>query len=230
MQINYTNIFLFVIYIPPSLGTNYYSQFFETFETLHYLNDNDVYFIGDFNIPNYREFIVHNNNVERTAALMSFLNYFDLKQCNSILNSNNRLLDLVISNVTCGVEKAQDVLLKEDSHHPALSIIIHLSVNDNTKNRKSFANNIPTYNFHKADFYSSQIQSIDWSALKNTNDVNSACERFYEMLYDLFDSYVPKTIARPRKYPVWYNNVIVQSIKEKARQFKKYKRTGDIVA
>jgi hypothetical protein len=58
-----------------------------------------------------------------------------------------KLLDLVLSNGSCCVIKANDILLREDKYHPALHIEVCAE----------FCENFPTstcdsYNYKKADF------------------------------------------------------------------------------
>jgi hypothetical protein len=51
-----------------------------------------------------------------------FLDFFNMRQFNEIVNSIGRLLDLVMCNKSCRVAKADDVLVPEDNYHPALEI------------------------------------------------------------------------------------------------------------
>ncbi|GJQ83611.1 hypothetical protein Trydic_g10954 [Trypoxylus dichotomus] len=50
----------------------------------------------------------------------------NLLQFNSVLNSNDRVVDLVLSNFNSEVEVLQDILplLVEDNHHPALDVTV----------------------------------------------------------------------------------------------------------
>nr|CAH7762454.1 unnamed protein product [Callosobruchus chinensis] len=73
---------------------------------------------SDLNVP---EFWSHNNCVlsRKLSGLLSFASFYNLNQCNGILNINNRLLDLVFSNlIICEVTKAHEHLISEDLYHP----------------------------------------------------------------------------------------------------------------
>ena len=229
IEIGRNILFIFIIYIPVSLTASYYTRFFECFETLDYLDSHKVFFIGDFNIPEYTNSAENNNNTPRTIALQAFLNFFELVQYNNIDNANNRFLDLVISNHDCHVSKSEDILLKEDAHHPALNISFSI-VNhtpDNTTNKVT-----ETYNFRKANYFLlyESILNCDWSFLNNLDDANIACDMFYKALKEIFDFSIPKYIPRTnnKKYPPWFNGLIIKNIKTKFSLWKKYKRTGSL--
>lgn len=49
------------------------------------------------------------------------MNVYNLRQFNKIVNHNDRLLDLVLSNVICDVGDHAPLVF-EDIHHPALDI------------------------------------------------------------------------------------------------------------
>lgn len=58
---------------------------------------------------------------------------------------------------------------------------------------------------------------MEWSELESISDVNSAVNRFYEKIYDIFDICVPKC-KRSKKYPVWFDSKIIKKLKEKLRK------------
>lgn len=115
--------YLFVIYIPPNMSIDCYYSVFDAFCSLHYIFNSDILLIGDFNIPDYGS----NNIMSLTLqAISNFEHFLELHQFNDVNNSNNRLLDLVLANRDCKVEKAVDVLLNEDSHHPSIVVLYRL--------------------------------------------------------------------------------------------------------
>ena len=60
--------------------------------------------------------------------------------------------------------------------------------------------------------------------LDEFNDVNLICDKFYSLVYESLDMFVPKTVKRRRNYPPWYNSDIIKLIKKKFSVWKKYKR------
>lgn len=228
IKLNFYTFFIFVIYIPPGLNINVYNQLFECLETLEHICEGDIYFVGDFNIPEYRDCCLSNIFTDLTLLLNSFCNFYELKQYNNIVNANNRLLDLVLSNKSCNVAKSKDILLSEDPHHPALSITIFFK--DFVKNNAFPLNNNETFNFRKANFLDlyNHLNLFDWSYLSRFQDSNLACEDFYNKLIDIFEVHVPKSVSRPRKYPPWYTNNIILDIKKKAILWRDYKKHNNL--
>ena len=95
-----------------------------------------------------------------------------IKLCNDVLNINRRTLDLVLVNKenrgNCGVSKADEALLKEDQHHPALTIDINIT----SLSSKKFGNSY--YDFKNCDFLklSMLMRDADWSSLYHADNVN----------------------------------------------------------
>ena len=68
-------------------------------------------------------------------AQNNFMNILSLSQHNSILNTFDRLLNLVIHNKTCLVERFVNSRLSEDEYHPALSIWSQMNLSSDIKNK-----------------------------------------------------------------------------------------------
>lgn len=228
LKINSFSFVILVLYIPPNVNIAVYNQLFELLETSDDISNADVYIIGDFNIPeyNYQTDYIHSDKV---LSLAAFCNFFGLSQQNKVPNNNGRFLDLLLCNRTCGVAKAHDVLLPEDSHHPALCFDISIVTN---KENTIPLNSKATYDFRKANFFLlyQQLSLVDWSFLDICTDCDEACNQFYILLNNIFDMCVPKKISRPSKYPPWFSRDIILDIKTKAKSWREYKRTSDIDA
>ncbi|KAJ8956142.1 hypothetical protein NQ317_014055 [Molorchus minor] len=178
--------------------------------------------IGDFNIPEYNKINMAPSN--RTLALQHFSEFYDMKQFNTVVNFNETILDLVLSNRNCNVNRSLECLLKEDNHHPPLDIYIEI---DYSRSELFPCNSTATYNFKRADYplLYDCLSKTDWLFLTDISDVNVACAAFYSKLTQIFDQYIPKTVPKKPKYPFWYTNNIVRNIKKKAILRKKYKQT-----
>lgn len=217
-------IFIFVVYIPPGLNQDYYNKLFDVLQGLDYLNGHNVYFVGDFNIPEYNQ---NNVSTGTLISLKSFCSYFEFEQYNNVTNSKNRILDLVFSDKYCAVIKSCDVLLAEDEHHPSLDIEISV---DKPNDDRSFAKCAKRkFNFRKADFNNlyRAINFKNWDFLNTYTDVNEACEVFYQSIYEVLELYVPKTIPSSGKYPPWFSHSIIKDLKRKYHLLKKYRNTLD---
>lgn len=225
-------LYIINIYIPPNTTYEDYEYLFEAIESLDCLYNNDILIVGDFNISAYASYL-HDSQTNRLISMLNnFLNIFNMSQHNFIYNENNRLLDLVLYNKMCTVEKSLEPLVAEDSHHPALEISFKIYSSTNLKHNFP-VNYSNCYNFRKANFlllYES-ISNIDWSFLCTSLDVEDACTRFYDKLYSIFDLYVPKVTSQHNKrYPPWFTSEIIKNIKLKAKLLHNYKHDNDLNA
>lgn len=212
---------VFVIYIPPNVSSDELSIFFEHFESLYHLYDTKMLMVGDFNLPN----LYDNSNDHRVELFKNFSDLFALRQLNNIKNINNRILDLILSNITCTVSRESIPLVPEDEHHPSLNISFYLSIDK----KHCFPVNLSQfkYNFRKANFplLYDHILKTDWADLYVTNNVDAACDVFYNILYHAVDMYVPRSKIHSRIYPIWFTSDIIKGVKRKYRLFKKFKKS-----
>lgn len=218
--LSYKTFYIIVLYIPPATTFEDFELVFESLEQLEFLQTENVIVMGDFNVPSF----VNSDIVDsKTIVIKNFMYFLNLNQVNQMLNSSDRLLDLVLCNVDCEIISDNAPLVPVDAHHPALIISFHKI---DCKNSQFITNrNKKTYNFKNADFpalYNSLLQ-IDWTFLTEFEDVNSAVDEFYERLYLMFDSHVPLYKSHKRQFPNWYTSAIIKNIKRKARLLKKYR-------
>lgn len=220
--LKFKKLFIFVIYIPPSVSLNELEYFLECFEQLNNVLDNKIIIFGDFNVPSFNS---ANLNDRGFCIINNFMQYMGLSQFNNILNDSGRLLDLVLSNVNCQVTRDIIPLVNEDLHHPTLTVIFN---NLSLKNDESFLFNdhSQAYNFRQANFPQlyEALLDFDWSSLKECNDVNITVDMFYNNLYQIFEKFVPKRRIHKRKFPSWYTSSIISKIKLKEKAFKRYKK------
>mgnify|MGYP005983473333 CR=1 FL=1 len=220
------SIILVVIYIPPSLPLEYYHQIFDAFVMLDSAYNSNVVIIGDFNIP---EFFASVDGLisGKSLGLSSLMDTLNVKQYNNILNKNNRLLDLVLTNTSCSVLKSDDPLVEEDPVHP--SLIVSILVKTSSDNFLHAITNETSYNFRKANYVAlyHDILNIDWSFLRNCCDANAACHLFYNVLYEFFDKHVPKYKKKKYAYPIWFTPQLISKIRLKNKTRKKYLKYGN---
>ncbi|KAK9685911.1 hypothetical protein QE152_g37585 [Popillia japonica] len=140
----------------------------------------------------------------------------DLQQCNNILNTNRKVLDLVLTSaiVTVSITPTNYVLAPEDAYHPALDIVI----DDETELRPpNFPRSgAPSFNFRNVDFglLCDALIEEDWSWINKYNNVNLAVNNFYDQLNGVFE---PKqgTLRYSSTFPVWFSPEIRRNIKTK---------------
>nr|CAH7749762.1 unnamed protein product [Callosobruchus chinensis] len=151
------------------------------------------------------------------------------KQYNGIRNNDDRILDLVVSNIECVVDRDYSPLVNEDNYHP--SLLISLKINYTGKGNFEVNNQQVRYNFRRADFHSlyNDFLNINWDFLKNEVNSNDAIEYLYEKIYETLDKHVPRYKNFKHKYPSWYTSEVINIVKQKAKVHKKFKKSGDAI-
>lgn len=104
-----------------------YLYLFEYFEQLEFLYDNNTLIFGDFNITNYANYLEHFTTDSKCLYLSQFIEFFKYQQFNLVKNADQRILDLVISDLECIVVRDMNPLIREDSHHPSLYVTVSVA-------------------------------------------------------------------------------------------------------
>ncbi|CAF4940047.1 unnamed protein product [Pieris macdunnoughi] len=218
-----------VVYLPPPVKIGTLTHFLDSVDRALNLSD-DVIILGDFNLG-FIDWRSLNNEVFMTPcnynntlgfALIDFMSMNSLKQFNSIGNSDDRFLDLVLSNMSSiNVSAPSDSLSKIYANHPSLllsfeySKISFLRTRGNTK-----------LNFYKADYVSiiGDLKTIDWNdSLRAHDDVNDMVSKFYKILNTTISKFVPNTTITKSKYPVWFSSSLIKLLAEKEKTRKRYR-------
>lgn len=213
------------LYIPPNISQHDFELFCDSFEA--FLVDKSVIIIGDFNLPH---FITDPLTCSKCITFSCLCNMFSLKQYNSIVNCDERLLDLVLTNIKSGITVERDdfPFVSVDQYHPALCVA--LTIPKSVSSLSSFpSNSNARYNFRRANFPQlyADLTNCDWSFLTEIKDVNLALDKFYESVYRIFDLNVPKVYATCNKsdYPKWFTTEIISNIKIKSYYRRKWNST-----
>jgi hypothetical protein len=93
------------------------------------------------NVPDYVSGVCgHSKGSTSCQLLNNLICFYDLKQCNNVRNSNNRLLDLVFVNrcLSCSVIDSGDPLVGVDDHHPSLEVGVTIGVQEISNRSKQF--------------------------------------------------------------------------------------------
>ena len=153
ISVGHVVLFVLVVYIPPDTSNDEYMEFFEVISGVECFYDSKILIIGDFNVSDYSDVTINRNMPlsEKFLCLTNFINFLNLNQSNSVPNVNNRYLDLVLHSnfLDCSVNKAEEVMLPEDVHHPAL--VVSFLVKQEKKFNNQRIDNV-FYNFRRADF------------------------------------------------------------------------------
>ncbi|KAK9674902.1 hypothetical protein QE152_g40776 [Popillia japonica] len=152
-KVNFCNsvIHVVVIYIPPNTSALELNDFFDRMCAYEFITGADLIICGDFNIPTFSNSVAldarsgavndfmsfadfniptFSNSVAldaRSGAVNDFMSFANVTQKNTFKNANNRLLDLILSNVECQLFREDDPLVGVDEHHPPLLIDVVLN-------------------------------------------------------------------------------------------------------
>ncbi|XP_026679906.1 uncharacterized protein LOC113467739 isoform X2 [Diaphorina citri] len=218
------------VYLPPpvsALNMELFSTYLESLsENLHH---NSFMLVGDFNCSNFCESMnCPSDNVMRT--LCNLISLFNLTSGNNtVYNERNKILDLVLykflrntnestaskRGIACNVSKGTS-LLKEDKHHPTLSIKIQWDKmkKPNKERQQTFKLNAANsenidhienlnplvnelflkyrFNYNTANYelLSDEIKNTDWSNILSSENPTEALELLYRSLYILLNRHV----------------------------------------
>lgn len=146
------------------------------------MQSDQVLIFGDFHTPA----IYANHNAFCSNIICNFTFFNNLEQCNDVLNNHKRVLDLVMSNLTCEVRRSDLPLVSENAYNPALKI--RMEWKHNVQTNFSARPKTICYNFRKANYplmYELRL-SKDWFFLNHVDDVNVACMEFYKVIHSVF--------------------------------------------
>ena len=67
-----------------------------------------------------------------------------------------------------------------------------------------------------------------WSLLTDTTDIDEGFHLFYDSVYAAINECVPRVRIGGRKYPIWYDNDMISSLKEKDDEHKAWERSHSL--
>lgn len=118
-----------------------------------------------------------------------------------------------------------------DAYHPPLDVQVRLQSSGHTdKIEPSNIDSSRDWNFKKC--YQTQLLNLlseaSWGTVICSNDVRTSTQNFYNVVYSLFDTCVPKKRRNnkvTRRYPTWFTYDIIKDRQTKVRLHSKWKRT-----
>lgn len=219
-----TVLTLICVYVPPNFTVAQYKSLFDAFSSISDVFGSDVLILGDFNLANYADYRLCSKPPGNISELNNFLSFSHLSQHCFIVNDHSHILDLVISDRECVVERAVDLLVEEDFNHPALVIQIPSLAHGQIScdNQSSFK-----WNFKKGNLtlLYRLLSDTNWCAFDQFVDPVTACTYLYVQLESLFELTIPKTRFPSQSYPPWFNGSIINKVRFKHRLWSRYKRS-----
>lgn len=156
-------------------------------------------------------------------ALIDFMHINNLRQYNNIRNQNDRILDIVLSNVCYGkVAPPLDLLSRLDLHHPPILYTID-DVGPTMLRSRPYTN----YNFFKADYdiIVGELMNIDWSfEFLGCSTTDQMVSVFYGITRGLIERCVPKCKKRKSTHPSWFTVALIKMLKEKEKLRRRHRK------
>lgn len=227
---NKFHITLCAVYIPPHSGVNVYSEHLaEVDNVISRWQNSSVCVIGDFNLPGIKwvpdagevGFRSTDFSGECETSFCDFVDYLGLSQLNGIVNVNNVILDLVLTNNNRVTVIQSIPLVALDINHP--SLLITFNESDFTPiSEQSYV----SYNFSAAPYViiNDALGSIEWSFLDNMS-IDDGVSAMYDILNVIISQYVPVKTFKSGSFPPWIDKQTQELIFDKKLAHKNYKIT-----
>ncbi|CAH0723443.1 unnamed protein product, partial [Brenthis ino] len=162
----------------------------------------NIIVMGDFNIKDATWSLQNSDsgfkleNISEnilTYQLSTFMSFTDLQQYNCVLNNNNRLLDLVLSDLKCLVSRTLPLSEPEDGHHPPLLVEVDI----HSIERNLSLNHRIVRKYQNADYsiINTELSKINWKLELNDKYITEAVDAFYSIINDLIEKYVPSKLT-----------------------------------
>lgn len=220
------NIIVGCVYIPPSQPLFTYANFCNTVDDImaDAPDDTELLLLGDFNLPNT------DWNDKRLGAsvssdyILELAASHDLKQCNVIPNYRGIILDLVFSSIPdTVVAQAVDVLVQEDRHHPALSIVFteHFS---SPSHSVKFVQDFRNCNM---DQVFRQLQMLPFPIVNGIQDPVDHFNSFINTLAGIIAQNSPMKKIVKSNFPKWFSRDLQRMVILKKTSHKRFKTTGN---
>lgn len=197
------------------------------------LNGETSLICGDFNIPKITwkpndSILIPTFPDDKYVDLLDSFSFNELQQANSILNFNNRLLDLVwYKNASVSNLRQSDLPLGHVSaHHPPLEFSF-----DCGRIKLLPFKPIDTYNFRKCNYNNliNFYQGFNWSdILSDEFSVDANVGKFYETLSAGISQFTPKFKSKHKNFPFYFSARTRQCIQDKNKYHKKWKLFSNV--
>ncbi|XP_050309348.1 uncharacterized protein LOC126745517 [Anthonomus grandis grandis] len=141
-----------------------------------------------------------------------------------------RKLDLVLSNMQItSLEHCGNPILDEDQYHPALSMVLPISLN-HIKNHH-YINYEYIYDYSMGDFYRlyTLLREVNWAELERADNVDMCTHVFYQKVYECLDLAIPRKkvkigTRKLKSFPKYFSQELKKNIKLKTHLHKQIKK------
>ncbi|XP_031636844.1 uncharacterized protein LOC116349505 [Contarinia nasturtii] len=233
-------IYIYCLYVQPSsMDKDIYEKHMLAIKSIEKIRtDKDiVLYCGDWNLPEVR-WIQNDDGV-------SFLPIIGDSMSNKAIISRRvttTLLEIGLSQICNFENRSSNVLDLFYTNMPELTIMNHaeiLLIPDEISDKahiqsvctiecqpKTFIRDVqnePQFCFKKADFdgIRDYLEQVPFDDVLNHDDINDMVKAFYDIIYEMFDQYVPRSSLRISNRPIWFNKKLSHLKNVRNREYKK---------
>lgn len=214
------------VYIPPNQPAAVYSTFCETFEDVLFSNvkHDQIILLGDFNLPNIDWMTTGGFDLSDSARqLFDLATTHKLRQLNHIQNYRGVSLDLIFSTlVSIVITHAEDVLLAEDRHHPAIGFSFELDHSYKPSSHKY----ILDFRNCSLDEVLSRVQNMPYPSCDNLAGAEATFNFFSDQLASIVRANTPIRRVGASHFPVWFSSHLRHLVIRKKILHKKFKASS----
>ncbi|XP_070493854.1 uncharacterized protein [Chironomus tepperi] len=133
---NGENLHLCIVYLRPQCRKEYFEQFFMKLKTnVENRKSERFLIVGDFNFDDYRQFKAKVITSKKKGTKLDVMDKCTqgLKQINRIHNKDDKVLDMIFTNIKGSVELSTYQLVKAQDKHPPLIVNLNVHKAEETK-------------------------------------------------------------------------------------------------
>ena len=217
VKISYRNspIVIYTAYRPPSANVHDTEEFVESLSN-SVSEVNNFIFLGDMNFPDINWSTLSSpNSVDR--KFLNFVSENELTQYVLAPTRGNNLLDIALS--TPGI-------VANASIHPPIGTSDHDTVLMRIEYHTAQEPPKTVFNWKNTpwDLVHTYLAAINWDELFNNCNIEQMWLRFSNILQFILDSFVPKSISKPKKSAPWFDANLKRLTRKKQRLHRKVKR------
>ncbi len=217
------NVVIGNVYRPPGQDINEFNDFIDKILTNATKNPKIVYLMGDFNINLLNEDI-HSLTNDFVNIILSHSLYPSITKPTRITSNTATLIDNIFTNSTA--EQTSGIIMTDLSDHLPVFICTDLNISRKFQSENSY-HEVRQYTCENVDKLKSELKTVEWGNICNSNDVNVSYTNFINKYNEIFERCVPlkkKKIHSQNSTPKspWISLALLKSIKRKNSLYKKY--------
>jgi len=215
------NKFLFTAcYRPPKMQMFFWDEMQGMIDQIRSEPVKYIVLAGDLNADEHTQTVNH-------SAMMRFTEandlYVHVNEPTRVTQSCSSILDQFISNVPDFVLQVavSDAPLLTNDH-----LSVYMTLQFKTYKQKAYDRHVWLYDKADWDGFRDSISSFDWESVFDTNDVDSACDRWTSTFLNIARQFIPNRVVkvRPNDAP-FYNGELRRMKRQVDRSFKFAKRS-----